>query len=90
MKRRCGADTHIIIHIHIKENLNMIKNTPDIKLFTLAEVAEALNITTRSLMTYIKQGRLKAVKLAGKWRISEDNLRAFVNGEGANEGEQNA
>ena len=58
----------------------MIKNKPDIKLFTLAEVSAALNITTRSLLTYVKTGRLKAVKLAGKWRVSEDNLRDFVNG----------
>lgn len=57
------------------------KNIPDIQLFTLAEVSDALGITTRSLKTYIKNGQLKAVKLAGKWRISSDNLRAFVNGD---------
>ncbi len=57
------------------------KNIPDIQLFTLAEVSDALGITTRSLKTYIKNGQLRAVKLAGKWRISSDNLRAFVNGD---------
>lgn len=60
-----------------------IKNKPDIQLFTLAEVSDALGITTRSLKTYIKTGQLKAVKLAGKWRVSSDNLRAFVNGDTA-------
>ena len=56
----------------------MIKNKPDIKLFTLAEISAALNITTRSLLTYVKTGRLKAVKLAGKWRVSESDLKAFI------------
>ena len=39
-----------------------------------------LNITTRTLLTYIKQGRLKAVKIGGKWLVSEQNYSDFING----------
>ena len=52
-----------------------------VQLYTLAEISKSLDITTRTLLTYIKNGKLKAVKLGGKWRVSGDNLRAFINGE---------
>lgn len=51
-----------------------------VQLYTLAEISKSLDITTRTLLTYIKNGKLKAVKLGGKWRVSGDNLRSFING----------
>lgn len=68
--------THIHIHIHTGGNKSMTET----KLYTLAEIATALNITTRTLLTYIKQGRLKAVKIGGKWLVSEQNYSDFING----------
>lgn len=52
----------------------------DIKLYTLAEMAEMLDVTQRTLLTYLKDGKLKGVKIGGKWRISEENYKKFVNG----------
>lgn len=52
----------------------------DIKLYTLKEVAELLKVTERTLLTYLKDKKLKGVKIGGKWRISEENLTNFVNG----------
>lgn len=49
--------------------------------YTLTEIEPILGITHRTLLTYVKTGRLKAVKWGGKWRITEDNLRHFINGE---------
>lgn len=58
------------------------KTLESIKLFTLSEIEPILGVTHRTLLTYIKDGRLKGVKLGGKWKVSEDNLRKFINGEG--------
>lgn len=52
-----------------------------IRLFTLTEIEPILGVTHRTLLTYIKDGRLKGVKIGGKWKISEENLKKFINGE---------
>ena len=51
-----------------------------IKLYTLQELESILETSTRTLLTYIKQGKLKAVKIGGKRKVSEANLQDFVNG----------
>lgn len=57
------------------------KTLEGLKLFTLTELEPILGVTHRTLQTYIKDGRLKGVKLGGKWKVSEENLRKFINGE---------
>lgn len=52
---------------------------PDIKVYTLDEVADILKVTKRTLYTYIKDGKLHAVKMGKYWRVTEENLRKFVN-----------
>lgn len=52
----------------------------NIKLYNLQELEGLLEVTSRTLLTYIKQGKLKAVKIGGKWKVSESNLQDFVNG----------
>ena len=51
---------------------------PDIKLYTLDEVADILQVTRRTLYTCIKAGQLKAVKMGKYWRVSEESLQAFI------------
>lgn len=51
-----------------------------IEVYTADEIAEKLHTTTRTIREHIKRGDLKAVKIGGKYIISEDNLRNFVNG----------
>lgn len=51
------------------------------KVYTLEEIAELLNVTRRTMYNYIKSGRLKAVKIGSIWRVSEDNLKKFIDGE---------
>ena len=51
-----------------------------LKLYTLQELEKLLEVTTRTLLQYIKDGKLKAVKIGGKWKVSEANLQDFVNG----------
>ena len=52
----------------------------EIKVYTLKEVSEVLKVTERTLLTYIKEGKLKANKIGGKWIISQENLQNFING----------
>ena len=48
------------------------------KMHTLDEVAEDAQVTKRSLYTYIKTGRLKAVKIGKSWRVSKKDLEVFL------------
>lgn len=57
------------------------KKLEDIRLFSLTELEPLLGVTHRTLLSYIKDKKLKAVKVGGKWKVSEDNLRKFINGE---------
>lgn len=52
----------------------------EIRVYTLEEVAEILHVTKRTIQNYIKDGQLKAVKLGHYWRVSEENLKAFIDG----------
>lgn len=57
------------------------KNVSEIKLYTLEELTDMLNVTVYTLRNYVKSGKLKAAKIGGKWRVSEENLKKFVNGD---------
>lgn len=57
------------------------KTLESIKLFTLTEIEPIIGVTHRTLLTYIKDGRIKAIKVGGKWKVSEENLKKFINGE---------
>ena len=47
------------------------------KLFTLKETAKILRVSERTIMRYLKSGKLKASKL-GKWRIKQSDLEKFL------------
>lgn len=51
-----------------------------IRLYTLTELEPVLGVTHRTLQTYVKTGRLKAVKIGHRWRVTQENLDAFLNG----------
>lgn len=52
----------------------------DIVLYTVPEVCEILGISRRTCLTYIYDGRLKAQKIGGKWKVSKENLERYMNG----------
>lgn len=56
------------------------KNLEKFKLYTLTEIEPLIGVTHRTLLEYVKSGKLKARKVGGKWKVSEDNLKEFVNG----------
>jgi len=61
--------------------MNKEETLQSIKLYTLTELEEVLGVTHRTLLNYVKEGKLKAVKIGGKWKVTEENLRAFINGQ---------
>lgn len=62
----------------------MERKTPELeelKVYSLTEIEPILGVTHRTLLNYIKDGRLKGVKIGGKWKVSKENLKKFMNGE---------
>lgn len=60
---------------------NRANELEELKVYSLTEIEPILGVTHRTLLTYIKDGRLKGVKIGGKWKVSGENLRKFINGE---------
>lgn len=52
----------------------------EIRLYNIKETAEILGVTTRTLQTYIKNGRIKARKIGRGWKFTEQSINEFVNG----------
>jgi excisionase family DNA binding protein len=52
----------------------------DIKFYELKELVPVLKVSYRTLLDYVNKGRLKAVKIGGRWRVSPENLNAFLEG----------
>jgi len=50
----------------------------EIKVYTLDEIAAILHITRRTLYSYVKEGKLKGVKIGKYWRVSEKQLEEFL------------
>ena len=50
----------------------------DIKVYTITEIAVLLKVNRRTVWNYIKEGKLVAKKVGGKWLITEKNLKDFV------------
>lgn len=51
------------------------------KMYTLTEIEPIIGVTHRTLLEYVKNKKFPAVKICGRWRISEENLKRFLNGE---------
>jgi excisionase family DNA binding protein len=49
-----------------------------LKLYTVEELVEILQVTRRTIYRYIDSGELKAIKVGGYWRVSEAALKDFL------------
>lgn len=60
----------------------MPKQIGDMTLYTVLELSKLLDVTEVTLRRYIKDGKLKATLMGGKYLISEETLRELMqNGE---------
>mgnify|MGYP001180330969 CR=1 FL=1 len=46
--------------------------------YTLKEISEQLDVSVVTLRTYIDKGRLKAVRLGRKYRVTQEALQDFL------------
>lgn len=53
------------------------------EMLTIIEAADILDVSTRSVNRYIKEGKLKAYKIGGKWRFEKEEIERFIRGEQA-------
>lgn len=56
----------------------MNANLDNIRLLTLNEAAELLQVSTRTLQRMIYSGEMPALKVGGQWRVREAQLRQWV------------
>jgi len=47
--------------------------------YTTDETAEIIGVTKRTLMTYLTSGKMVASKIGGRWAITEQQIKDFVN-----------
>ncbi|MBP3040334.1 helix-turn-helix domain-containing protein [Bacillaceae bacterium Marseille-Q3522] len=47
-------------------------------MFSVEELARELNVTTRTIRNYLRDGKLKGTKIGGQWRFSKENLFEFI------------
>ena len=56
----------------------MDENLENIRLLTLSEAANLLQVSTRTLQRMIRNRELPAFKVGGQWRLRETQLRQWV------------
>jgi len=49
----------------------------DLTLFTVDELSELLDIQEKTIRAYLRDGKLKGRKMAGKWYVTEEALREY-------------
>lgn len=54
----------------------------DMRLYSLTEIEDIIGVTHRTLLSYVKDKRLKASMVGGKWKVTEASLRSFIKGDG--------
>ena len=47
-------------------------------MLTVAEMANELNVTTRTIRNYLAEGKLEGVKVGGQWRFEKKELYKFL------------
>ena len=46
--------------------------------YTLAEIAQRLKVSYRTVYRWVQAGELSAYKLGSEWRVAESDLQAFL------------
>jgi excisionase family DNA binding protein len=48
------------------------------KIYTVDEVAEQLQVSVKTIRRYIYSGKIAANKIGGQWRISQEHIDAYI------------
>jgi excisionase family DNA binding protein len=49
-------------------------------MMTIHDVAQSLNVDERTIRELIRKNELRAIKVGKEWRVTENDLDAYVNG----------
>jgi len=81
--------TKEIIRIILRENLKGDEKMPirinKIKFYLTEEISDILHLSKESVVKYIHQGRIHAIKIGSAWHISNESLNDFLKTGGRNE-----
>lgn len=58
-----------------------MKEITGIKLYTVQETAQLLEVTAQTIRKYIKEGKLQARRIGRPLFIAEDSIKKFLSGE---------
>ena len=50
----------------------------DVILYGLKECEKLLGLTRRTLLKYISEGKIKAIKIGNRWKVTKENLNKFM------------
>jgi excisionase family DNA binding protein len=56
----------------------MERNLDSLRLLTLTEAAQVLQVSTKTLQRMIRSGDLPALKVGGQWRLRESQLMQWI------------
>ncbi|MEM3442258.1 MAG: helix-turn-helix domain-containing protein [Candidatus Bathyarchaeia archaeon] len=48
------------------------------KFYLIKEIAKTYRVTPEAVLKWIKEGKLKAIRIGGVWRIPESALQEFI------------
>lgn len=65
--------------LQVWRDKEMPKNIAGLNLYNLKEISKKLDVTSSTLRAYIRQGKIKGRKVAGKWLVSDEALRQYFN-----------
>ncbi len=55
------------------------------RLYTVEDVAKITGLTTRTIRNYLKDGRLKGLKVGAQWRFTEQNIKDLFEEQGVSD-----
>ncbi len=50
----------------------------ELRLYTMEEVAKILSVSKKAVYTYIREGKLPAIRIGKYWRVTEEGLREIL------------
>jgi excisionase family DNA binding protein len=71
-------DGPVKTELHLRDAIRTRRDRANIRFFTVANVAESLSVSTRTVRRWIDAGELIAHRFNGVLRISDADLQAFL------------
>lgn len=65
-------------HDSMQEDNIKASSNNDVILYGLKECEKLLGLTRRTLLKYISEGKIKAIKIGNRWKVTKENLNKFM------------